>query len=89
MEEEKGRVYPERKCVACQGRFPKGELIRIVKANDGTLTLDKSGKADGRGAYLCKSARCLELAIKRGRLAASLKCRIPDGILEILRGYLT
>ena len=85
MNEEKIRVYPVRKCVACQGRFPKGELLRIVKSKDGSIVLDTSGKADGRGAYLCKNTKCLELCIKKNRLSASMKCKVCDEILFEIR----
>lgn len=54
---------PERMCVACRQMKPKNELLRIVKNSDGVF-VDETGKMNGRGAYICKSAECLAKARK-------------------------
>ena len=52
-------------CVSCREMKNKKELIRIVRSPEGAVSVDESGKASGRGAYLCKSPGCIEIAIKR------------------------
>ena len=54
---------PERMCVMCRQMKPKIDLIRIVNA-DGVVVVDKTGKLNGRGVYLCKCKDCIEKALK-------------------------
>lgn len=58
----KGKI-PERMCVACRQMKPKNQLVRLVKTDSG-VTVDLTGKMNGRGAYLCKKAECLDKAHK-------------------------
>ena len=58
------KKIPLRTCVGCKEVKPKKELIRVVKQSDGKIMLDFTGKANGRGAYLCPNADCLAQAIK-------------------------
>lgn len=77
------RKVPERKCVGCNEKKPKNELIRIVRCADtGNIEIDRTGKKNGRGAYICPSAACLRKA--RKRLAANLETSVPDEIFESL-----
>jgi len=69
----KGKHQPQRTCIACREVKSKRELIRIVRTPDGAVVLDTSGKANGRGAYVCRQASCYEPALKKGRLAQALK----------------
>ncbi len=64
----KQRKTPMRMCVACREMKPKNTLMRIAKNADGTVSVDATGKAPGRGAYLCGEAKCLEACIKRKAL---------------------
>ena len=73
---------PERKCLGCMQSFPKTSLIRVVRSPEGEVTLDRTGKKSGRGAYVCPSADCLKKAIKAKRLERALECSIPDEVLE-------
>ena len=75
--EKKVKKIPERQCLGCNGHFPKLTLLRVVRAPDGTVSLDFGGKKSGRGAYICKKTQCLKKAEKNGRLAKSLACEIP------------
>ena len=61
---KKIKKVPQRKCIACQDRDNKKELIRIVKNKEGEIFIDLTGKANGRGAYICKDCECLKKAIK-------------------------
>jgi uncharacterized protein len=69
---------PIRTCVSCRSAAPKGDLLRIVSTSDGAVRIDPTGKASGRGAYLCGSDKCNQIAIKSGKLAKALRCAIPD-----------
>ncbi len=69
--------------------FSKKELIRIVREPDGTISLDKTGKKSGRGAYICKNVQCLIKAKKAKRLEKNLECSIPDDIYNRLEGEFT
>ena len=60
----KVRKIPTRRCVGCGEHFPKMELIRVVRSPEGVFSLDMTGRAAGRGAYLCKKPDCLQKAKK-------------------------
>lgn len=85
----KQRKIPMRKCIGCSKSFPKKELCRIVrtKLEDGseTVSFDSTGKLNGRGAYICKNSKCLEIAIKSKRLFKNLEIDIPDEVYENIR----
>ena len=66
----------------------KKSLIRIVKQNDGKIFIDKTGKANGRGAYICNNIECLEKAIKSKRLERAFEQKIDNEIYESLRGVI-
>ena len=79
------KKLPQRTCIGCNGQKDKKDLIRIVKNKEGEIALDKTGKAQGRGAYLCDNAECLEKAIKTRRLEKSFAMKIEDNIYKELR----
>ena len=81
---QKVKKVPQRKCIACQDRDNKKELIRIVKNKEGQIFLDKTGKANGRGAYICNCSECLRKAIKTNALSRAFKIEIPEDIYESL-----
>ena len=77
---------PMRMCIACRQMKPKGELIKFVK-NENDIELDHFQKKFGRGAYVCKSTECIEIAKKRKALSRHFKTNVEDGIYdEILAG---
>ena len=80
------KKIPQRTCIGCMQSKNKNELLRIVKQNDGKIFVDKTGKANGRGAYICNSVDCLEKAIKLKRLEKKFEKKIDDEIYEDLRG---
>lgn len=59
---------------------PKGALIRIVKTPEGEIRLDRTGKLNGRGAYVCKSAECLKKVQKSGALSRAFETQVPDEV---------
>lgn len=82
----KDRKIPLRKCIITNERFPKEELIRVVKDNTGKVSLDLSGKLNGRGAYLKKDIKVIRKAIKSNKLNRHLGVTIPEEIYEELLG---
>lgn len=76
------KKIPTRRCTSCGEHFPKSELFRVVRSPEGEISLDKVGKASGRGAYICKNAACFRKAKKSGRIATALECAIPDWVYE-------
>ena len=58
------KKIPMRQCVGCREHRPKRELVRIVRSPEGVVSLDFSGKANGRGAYLCRRPECLRKAVR-------------------------
>jgi uncharacterized protein len=85
------KKIPQRKCIACQDRDAKKQLIRIVKDKEGKIFLDPAGKANGRGAYICKDIECLQKAIKSKGLNRAFKTDVSqevyENLLEELRKY--
>ena len=76
------KKIPTRKCVGCGEMKEKKELIRIIKTPEDEILLDTTGKANGRGAYICNSAECFKKAVKNKGLERSLKSSIPADVLE-------
>ena len=74
------KKIPMRQCTGCREMKPKRELIRVVRSPENEISLDFKGKAQGRGAYVCKSQECLKKAIKSKALERSLEVSIPDEI---------
>lgn len=74
------KKIPQRKCIACEEMRPKKELIRIVRTPESEVKLDLTGKASGRGAYLCAQLSCYQLAKKKGSLDRSLKTKVTDDV---------
>ena len=81
---KKEKKVPQRKCIVCQDRENKRELMRIVKTKDGEICIDLTGKANGRGAYICKCSECLKKAIKIKALNRAFKIEVPDEVYEKL-----
>lgn len=78
----------QRTCLGCKEAKEKKDLIRIVKQSDGNIFIDKTGKANGRGAYICNNVECLEKAIKFKRLDKAFEQKIDSKIYESLRGVI-
>lgn len=76
------KKIPLRRCNGCGESKPKKELVRVVRAGDGTVSLDLTGKKPGRGAYVCKSADCLRAARKARRLERAFSCQIPAEVYD-------
>lgn len=82
------KSIPMRQCLGCREMKPKKELIRIVRTPEGNLSVDLKGKANGRGAYLCRNAACLKKAEKAGALSKAFGCSAGTEVYESLRAEL-
>ncbi len=80
----KPKKTPMRMCLGCGEMKPKKELIRCVRSPEGEVSLDFTGKKSGRGAYICRSAECLEKARKARRFEKSFSCKIEDSVYEVM-----
>ena len=76
---------PLRKCTGCHEMRPKAEMLRVVRGEDGEFSLDFTGKKNGRGAYVCKTAVCFEKAYKSKGLERSFKAAVPKEIYERMK----
>lgn len=85
----KKRSVPMRVCVGCEELKSKKELLRIVMNADGEISLDRTGKAPGRGAYICPKESCFAAAYKARRLERSLKKPVSPEVYEMLKEALT
>ncbi len=80
---------PQRTCIGCNTVKDKNELIRIVKNKENEINVDRTGKMNGRGAYICDNIECLEKAIKTKKLERTFEMKIDDEIYENLRGVIS
>ena len=80
---------PQRTCIGCNTTKNKNELTRIVKNKENEINIDKTGKMNGRGAYICNDIKCLEKAIKTKKLERIFETNISDEIYENLRGVIS
>lgn len=84
----KQKKIPLRKCNGCGEQKDKRELVRIVKNADGEISLDLTGKAAGRGAYICPDVECLKKARKSKRIEKAFECAVPSEVYDKLEEQL-
>lgn len=75
---------PMRKCIGCGQQKMKKDLVRVVKNKEEEIFVDTSGRANGRGAYICNSKECLKKAVNNNELQRSLKSNIDEVVLNEL-----
>ncbi|MBQ7114753.1 MAG: YlxR family protein [Clostridia bacterium] len=80
-----GKKIPMRMCVGCREMRPKKELLRIVRTPEEEIRVDKTGKASGRGAYICPKAECLEKAQKIRALERALEHKVEAEVFLRLK----
>ena len=80
----KVKKIPQRQCVGCREMKDKKSLLRVVKAPDGTVSLDFGGKKPGRGAYVCPDPECLKRARKSRALERAFSMALPPEVYEAL-----
>ena len=84
----KPRKIPMRMCVGCREMKPKVQLLRVVKPQEGEAHIDRTGKAPGRGAYICDRAECFKKARKSKALERALNAKIDDAVYDQLEAQL-
>ena len=84
----KPRKVPMRMCVGCREMKPKVELIRVVKPQEGDASIDRTGKAQGRGAYVCRDIECLRKARKSRALERALEAQIDEAVFAQLEAQI-
>ena len=83
------KKQPIRRCTGCGESKPKRELVRVVRSPEGEISIDKTGKKNGRGAYICPNPECLKKAKKAKRLDRSFEMQVRDEIYEQLEKELS
>ena len=83
----KTRRIPQRTCIACRTTGDKRELVRIVRTPDGRVMPDASGKAAGRGAYLCRSPECWDNASTKRLLDKALRVTVSSTDADAISNY--
>ena len=78
------RHTPQRSCIGCRAVRDKRDLVRIVHTPDDRYVLDATGKAAGRGAYVCPSAACLGQAVKRKSFDRAFRRSVPRDAVAAL-----
>jgi uncharacterized protein len=81
----KAKRTPQRTCIGCRKVLSKRELLRIVRGTDGTIFFDPSGKANGRGTYVCPKLECLKSAFASKRLSRALDVEISADDLNRIK----
>ena len=82
------KKQPERRCIACNEKVEKKQLLRIVRTPEKNIEIDLTGKKNGRGAYICKKEECLNKVIKTKRFEKTFEIEIDDKIYEDIRGVI-
>lgn len=78
------RKVPLRQCAVCGTARPKRELFRVVRSPAGEVTLDRTGRASGRGVYLCQAAACLRDGARGRQIGRRLEAEVPEAVLREL-----
>ena len=76
---------PVRTCVGCRTATAKGDLIRLVRGPGGAISVDPTGRAAGRGAYVHADPACWDAALKRGAIGRALRAVLQPGEASTLR----
>ena len=83
------KKIPMRMCVACREKQPKKELLRVVRSPEGEVSIDRTGRKNGRGAYICGRIECFEKAVKTRALDRALEVKLSEEDLAALREEFT
>ena len=83
------KKIPIRLCAGCRQEKAKTAMIRVIRTPEGEVMIDRTGRANGRGAYLCPDRECLSLAVRRKGLEHALKMKIAPEIYEKLEEELS
>ena len=82
------KKQPQRTCIGCNEKKDKKDFIRIIKNKENEINIDRTGKMEGRGAYICDNIECLEKVVKSKRLQKIFDIKVSEEIYEKLRGVI-
>ena len=83
------KKIPQRSCIMCREKKNKNDLIRIIKNKENEIKIDKTGKMQGRGAYICDNISCIDKVIKNKKLDSIFEIIIPEEVyLKLKEDYL-
>ncbi|MCI8963416.1 MAG: YlxR family protein [Eubacterium sp.] len=93
----KGKKIPMRQCIGCRESKEKKQLIRVVKVSgpeedsggEPKICIDRTGKINGRGAYLCDDLECLKKARKTNGLSRAFRINVSEEVYEDLERQLS
>lgn len=85
----KVKKIPQRTCIGCGETHNKKEMVRIVRSPEGEVSLDRSGKKPGRGAYVCPNPACIEKAFQSKSLEKALQVKVSPETKEALLAELS
>ena len=84
----KVRKTPQRKCLGCNEVKDKKDLVRVVRSPEGEVSVDRTGRKPGRGAYVCPCKTCIEKAVTNRSLERALEIKITQAVKEeLLAGF--
>ena len=83
------KKIPERMCIGCLQHKMKKELVRIVKSPEGEISVDLTGRKNGRGAYICHDIQCLRKARKSKKIEKAFSCQIPEEVYDRLEAEIS
>ncbi len=78
------KKIPMRQCIACRENKEKKSLIRVIRTTEGEVVLDKTGRMNGRGAYICPDINCFNLAKKKNAFSQALNVAVSDETYDLL-----
>ena len=78
----KPKKIPMRMCVGCREMKEKRDLIRVVRSPEGEVSLDPTGRKNGRGAYLCRNVECMKKALKQRQLERQLEVSLSQEVTD-------
>lgn len=82
------KKIPQRTCVITREKCDKRDLLRIVRDKEGNVSIDLTGKANGRGAYLKKDPEVIEKAKKTKMLEKILEVEIPTSMYDEMKNVI-
>ncbi|MBC3796520.1 RNase P modulator RnpM [Acetobacterium tundrae] len=82
------KKIPQRTCVICHSKFDKRDLLRIVSDKSGEIFFDSTGKANGRGAYVCTSEACVDQFLNKNYLERAFKRKVDKEVVDAVRQQL-
>ena len=81
----KEKKIPARMCRGCGEMKPKTELVRIVRSPEGEISLDLTGRKNGRGSYICRSVSCFDKALKKKAFDRAFGVSLPEELAVRIR----